>query len=576
MLASITWSYDLLDPVEQAILRRLSVFNAPFLLATAEQIIADASTVSALDVVDVITRLVDKSLVQFDPATGRYRLLEAVRQFGFDRLRDSAEEESARAVHAAFYGTYAQQIGERMRGFVLPDDVWLDLPDVFAALRWSYDAAPIDAYRICGMNRQARLQIGYLDEMAEQLDWLVAREGGDARAEWAAAMVHLAQEAITLFGRLDLAGHLGRYESSIDPNDVDTVFWHMYAAGFDGLFTAVTTDLQALMWAAEQGGNATRKIAAASMLAMVAAYGGRLELAEAALTNLRTCLQSLDQPLTCVTAGPGHAAALWVALRSGRLDEARSYIRAELPEHAFALFVSAIPMALVGFASGDEEVHDVTERWLDRPAPVLVSGVASWASMLRTPSTVRPTDLSTVRQWFDFMLHVSPLTAASLVVPIAASALAVGDVAGVHLMDDSFRACTGLLLHEPPMLQAAQQHIAAMLGYAESDQATAATEARRLIATAGQEGYVLMQIDGLELLALSTVLPADTNATILGAADTAREKIGYRGRWPNLANDVITATDTARRDYPTAFERGTTVNLLDLFSQVTATEPPRR
>ena len=157
-----------------------------------------------LEVLDIVAHLVDKSLVQFDPATSRYRMLETVRQFGAERLGHDAETTSTRDRHAAFYGHYARQVGGRMRGILPPDDLWLDLPDVFAALRWAYDASPVDAYRICAMNRMARLGIGYFDELAEQLDWLIGRDGRDAPAEWAAAMVQLSQEAVTLLGRLHL------------------------------------------------------------------------------------------------------------------------------------------------------------------------------------------------------------------------------------------------------------------------------------------------------------------------------------------------------------------------------------
>jgi hypothetical protein len=129
---------------------------------------------------------------------------------------------------------------------------------------------------------------------------------------------------------------------------------------------------------------------------------------------------------------------------------------------------------------------------------------------------------------------------------------------------------------EAPLSRAAEQHLAAMVGHAETDPATAAATARQLIATAAQEGYVLMQINGLELLALSATLPGGTNATILAAADSARDRIGYRGRWPNLATDVIAATDTARGDHPAAFERGLTENLPDICSQVTSMDYPAR
>ena len=91
LLASIAWSVDLLDDVERAVLRRLAVFLGPFTLEAAELVAADGELVTLYDVLDLVSRLVDKSLVLFDDTTGRYRLLETIRQFSLDRLRDARE-----------------------------------------------------------------------------------------------------------------------------------------------------------------------------------------------------------------------------------------------------------------------------------------------------------------------------------------------------------------------------------------------------------------------------------------------------------------------------------------------------
>jgi hypothetical protein len=103
--------------------------------------------------------------------------------------------------------------------------------------------------------------------------------------------------------------------------------------------------------------------------------------------------------------------------------------------------------------------------------------------------------------------------------------------------------------------------ITSMIALAEGDPAAAAAAAHDLINSAITEGYVLLQIDALELLALSGTLPAETTATILAVTESSRERIGYRGRWPNLAADVIVATGTARRDHPGAYQLGTTMSL---------------
>lgn len=90
LLASIAWSVDLLDETDQAVLRRLAVFHAPFTLDGAEAVTADDRFVAAVEVLDTLSRLVDKSLVEFDDSADRYRLLTTVRQFGVDRCASGA------------------------------------------------------------------------------------------------------------------------------------------------------------------------------------------------------------------------------------------------------------------------------------------------------------------------------------------------------------------------------------------------------------------------------------------------------------------------------------------------------
>ena len=80
--ATFDWSYDLLSGPEQIMLRRLSVFPG-WSLDMAEQVCADDS-LPAADIVDLLTALADKSLIELEPEVlgeARYRLLETVREY---------------------------------------------------------------------------------------------------------------------------------------------------------------------------------------------------------------------------------------------------------------------------------------------------------------------------------------------------------------------------------------------------------------------------------------------------------------------------------------------------------------
>jgi predicted ATPase/DNA-binding SARP family transcriptional activator len=103
--ATLAWSHDLLDEQERVLFRRLAVFAGSMSLEAVEQVCGS----DGLDVVDLLSRLVDKSLVQADHAEGtvRYRLLETIRQFADQRLRDAGERAVQVRAHRDFYVAFA-------------------------------------------------------------------------------------------------------------------------------------------------------------------------------------------------------------------------------------------------------------------------------------------------------------------------------------------------------------------------------------------------------------------------------------------------------------------------------------
>jgi predicted ATPase/class 3 adenylate cyclase len=109
--ALIDWSYELLAAAEQTLLRHLSVFAGGWTLEAAEAVGA-GDDVEAWEVLDLLTSLVDKSLVLYDePAgEGRYRLLETVRQYARDRLLACGEANNVRTRHMEHYGRLAEEV----------------------------------------------------------------------------------------------------------------------------------------------------------------------------------------------------------------------------------------------------------------------------------------------------------------------------------------------------------------------------------------------------------------------------------------------------------------------------------
>ncbi|HTT87451.1 MAG TPA: tetratricopeptide repeat protein, partial [Acidimicrobiales bacterium] len=99
--ATVDWSYRLLKPAEQSILRRLSVFAEDFDVEAARRT-CSLDDIEPFDVTTVLGSLVDKSLVVAEPSGGaiRYRLLETIRQFAAEHLAEREPGEPAAVAEA--------------------------------------------------------------------------------------------------------------------------------------------------------------------------------------------------------------------------------------------------------------------------------------------------------------------------------------------------------------------------------------------------------------------------------------------------------------------------------------------
>jgi len=119
--ASIDWSYEQLSAEERAFFRRLSVFDGGWTLEAAEAVCTIAET-EARQVLELLSSLVGKCLVEFDPAetqaTGktRHRMLETVREYARDRLARSGESSQMAQRHRDYFVSLAEAAAGHLRG----------------------------------------------------------------------------------------------------------------------------------------------------------------------------------------------------------------------------------------------------------------------------------------------------------------------------------------------------------------------------------------------------------------------------------------------------------------------------
>src|SRR5579875_2392526 len=127
--ATLDWSYRLLSPAEQRLLRRLSLFAGGWTIEEAEMICTD-ETLTVPEILDLLGKLVSKSLVLIGEETlpaplsdqerlytqARYRMLETIREYGREKLQESEEEQHFQDRYRNYFLQLAQQADAHLRG----------------------------------------------------------------------------------------------------------------------------------------------------------------------------------------------------------------------------------------------------------------------------------------------------------------------------------------------------------------------------------------------------------------------------------------------------------------------------
>ncbi|MEV0801675.1 BTAD domain-containing putative transcriptional regulator [Kribbella sp. NPDC050281] len=390
LLAMIDWSWELLDPDEQSVLRQLAVHADG---CTAE---AAAAVCGEADVLDVLIRLVDRSLVV--PVHGvegpRYRLLESVAAYCVEKLRAAGELDAVRQRHLDYYVELAESARPHLYGG--EQSRWLQLLDEDAAnLRTALDRAVavgrldlgerlVDALAwywflrgrlaeaqrsleaVPGSPRVEAWRVGFLylqgDPRApsERDRWI---ETADARGQWWIA--HTGSDVG------DLATPLTLLERSLKSFEADGDQWGVAAAlASRSKHSHVRSDLAAMQADASESARIFRSLGDRwGMLQALSWLGARAERAGDFDEAERLQLEGV-QLAEELGLWPEVASALgglgWTSIRQARYDAARSQgeralrLATEQGQRA----AQALAEIVLGFAARRSGDLDEAERWL--------------------------------------------------------------------------------------------------------------------------------------------------------------------------------------------------------------------
>jgi predicted ATPase/DNA-binding SARP family transcriptional activator len=210
---TIDWSYRLLSPDEQLLLRRLAMFGASFTIQAAEAVCGD------VDVLTHLSALVDKSLVIAEGA--RYRLLDTVRQFAAEKLDEAGERESLRATHAKYYVDLAESLEPRLFAGAVDLEALATIDREIDNIRTIFDSThggEVELRLLYALHwywfarahfHEARRRIttglaraGDIDEVVRAKAQVAAGDAAVWQADWEALHPHV-EEAVSVLRRAD-------------------------------------------------------------------------------------------------------------------------------------------------------------------------------------------------------------------------------------------------------------------------------------------------------------------------------------------------------------------------------------
>ncbi|GAC1614621.1 MAG: hypothetical protein NVS4B7_06840 [Ktedonobacteraceae bacterium] len=226
---TIAWSYHLLNAQEQHLFRQLSVFIGGCTLQAVEAVCNSPGENNAKTVLDGITSLMDKSLLQQTEQEGeepRFLMLETIREYGLECLVASGEAAVVQLAHARYYQILSEQGGPEIWGGIgTQQAMWLkrferEHGNIRAALRWLLEQAE---ERSDQKSRERAMRIGEMlqsfwnghGHLSEGYYWLkrVLEKSEEVPAEVRAKTLFAAGRQACVCG--DLEWGITRYEEAL-------------------------------------------------------------------------------------------------------------------------------------------------------------------------------------------------------------------------------------------------------------------------------------------------------------------------------------------------------------------------
>jgi predicted ATPase/class 3 adenylate cyclase len=427
LAALIDWSHDLLTEPERCLLRRLAVFPGSFSLEAAEAVIPDEGLAHD-EVLPLLSELVDKSLVARESASGRFRLLESVRDYARRKLQAIGEESTLMDRHLDWVLAFLE---ERRGGMTGPEqarlagEIDVEQPHLAAAHAWACRSGHcgVKALRLVHrlyryLNYRGLTRLGYL-QAAQAVELSDIKASGEERGF---ALFALGSYALSL-GKATEAQevlHIARREAKdagLESDVARTLQPLAHAAMELGQLAQAADYLAESVTIEQRMGRAFEAMAALSLLGQLQRTKQQLD---EAWSTFHEALDIASRLGDVQSAGILRVNLAMVAVDQGHAEQARQYLR--------DILGAGEESSINGFLGSLLDTAAACAACSD--APLLAKSLSNAAeSAWRESGTTRdPADLAFAKRWLvaapssedagqgkDHMAHAKPAKPLDLV-----------------------------------------------------------------------------------------------------------------------------------------------------------------
>jgi predicted ATPase/class 3 adenylate cyclase/DNA-binding CsgD family transcriptional regulator/tetratricopeptide (TPR) repeat protein len=582
--ASVDWSYNMLAADEQMLLRRLSVFAGGFTLEYAEAVCSD-DTLDRHRVLDVLSRLVDRSLVQSDDDGDRFGILETIRDYARRKLADAGEAAHVRDRHLTLYVELCERFETVFETNRQEAVHWLTptRDNVRAAVGWAIESAHVDeALRLLIMWPHTWRTGDTIDEGRAHLNAALALDGGDPVLRGRA----MAMLSLLTGLQFDYGGSRVPAEQALELGLETGDAWTIgFACGLMAQYHLGNDNAAARSFAIE-GIEALR--ACNEVLGELIALGilGQIEIQDADFAAVRS-VGERGLELAKAAGFNGHATGFLYLLGSGdvlggEFDRAERLIRDAVRlgddtgfSHEVVLaraFLGRLLMYRGEYAAAHRVFDEASEIIRDTKVP---SGVH--VAIAEALLSFAEGNLDEARQRFEVLLALARTVdrwfyTVGTLADAADTLLCIGEIdQATKLIDEAMRFEQKIYLPlETPRVTIVAARLARHVG--EIDRAQELShEAIEAIAALSAKPVLL------EVLELLGGIMADAGAhaeaaRVLGAAQAARDSVGYvrlAVRRPEFEADVAAVRDALGDAFEQSWDEGARLTLDEVVSYVT-------